>query len=174
MKDNPKNLKQLKQLKQSDIKPLREKIYKEQGEKCLICGQTIPDGKRMLDHQHKLFRNQELGKDGAGLVRGVLCSACNCFEGKIFFAHRRLGIHKKDKSLADILRGLADYLDRENLSFIHPSELPKKPKLKKSSYNQLCKILRGTYKIPVYTKNYTQQLKKLYLKANLKPQFYGE
>jgi hypothetical protein len=47
---------------------LLEKIWKEQGEKCPICGKMVePSGKRFhIDHNHE-----------TGIIRGLLCSKCN-------------------------------------------------------------------------------------------------
>lgn len=60
-----------KNLKSSEIKELRNKILKEQGFVCPLCGKTITENDKItLDHQHKIRKTDENGVDG--LVRGVL------------------------------------------------------------------------------------------------------
>ena len=113
-------------LKTTEISVMRKKIHNEQDMICPVCQENIPHDLTTLDHQHKLFKDQPLLEDGAGMIRGVLCRNCNSFEGKVFNSHRRLGLHKKELPLYDLLRNLADYLARPNLPYIHPTEMPKK------------------------------------------------
>ena len=84
--ENPEcNVQDLRQIKSTEVKELREKILENQGFKCAICGKDIRNDPGIaLDHQHKLNKNQTLGTDGAGLIRGVLCRDCNAYEGKIW------------------------------------------------------------------------------------------
>lgn len=169
------NTENIIQLKYKDIKYLREKIYTEQNGICPILNEHINLEDTTLDHQHKLFKDQELIKDGNGLVRGVLSRKANSFEGKVFNAYRRLGLHKSSCTLPEILRNLADYLEKDNLPYIHPSEEPKKPKLKKSSYNKLVKEIhkdKPNKNIPKYTSNFTKTLEKLFIKYSIIPDFY--
>lgn len=154
-------------LKSKDIKPLREKLHKEQDFICPVCEQKTPLSETTLDHQHKLFKDQPLGENGAGLIRGVLCKQCNSVEGKIFNSLRRMGMHKKDISFSEILRNLADYLERDNLPLVHPTEIPKEPKIKKTCYNKLKKVC--TVKMPAYPKSgkLTKELEKLFIRFNV-------
>jgi len=168
---------ELKQLKTSEVKNLREKLHKEQNEICPICKEKIEYSDTTLDHQHKLFKDQEIGENGAGLCRGVICRNCNSWEGKITNSYRRLGLHKKDISLPELLRNLADYLDQDNLPYIHPTEKPKDKKLKKSSYNKLVKELKNSEyrkKIPVFPKSgkLTKELEKLFTEFSIQTEFY--
>ena len=76
-----------------------------------------------------------------------------------------------------MLRNLADYLDQENLPYIHPTEKPKKKKKKKSSYNKLVKELKlidYRKKIPSYPKSgkLTKGIEELYSKCEVEPEFY--
>ncbi len=153
---------ELTQMMSKDIKPLREKMHIEQNETCPVCTNKTPHEDTTLDHQHKLFKDQPIGVNGAGLIRGVLCFQCNALEGKIFGAFRRLGMHKKGIDPGEVLRNLADYLDRENLPLIHPKEKAKEPKIKKISYNKLKKVC--TVKMPAYPKSgkLTKGLKDLF------------
>lgn len=133
------------QLKQKDIKPLREKLLKEQNYICPICKEEITLSESTLDHQHRLFKDEEIGNNGAGLCRGVICFRCNAWEGKIFNAHRRLGLHKKELDQASLMRNLAEYLEQENYPYIHPSEAEKPKKLGKRIYNKLKKVYSEKY-----------------------------
>ena len=125
-------------LKQADIKELREQIHKEQNEICPICKEKIHYSKTTLDHQHKK-KDEEIGHLGKGLIRGVICFTCNSAEGRILGVYTRQGLHKKDIEYTSWLRNLADYLDREKLPYVHPTEVPKEPNIKKSLYNKLKK-----------------------------------
>lgn len=149
-------------LKDKDIKILREKLHNEQDGVCPICEHKLSVDAMALDHQHKLFKNQPLLEDGAGLCRGVICMVCNSWEGKVSGGFKRMGLHKKDISMADMLRNLADYLDQENLPYIHPREVPKEPIFMKSVYNKIIKQFKITYpkrKVPGYpsSKKWTKQ-----------------
>ena len=161
-------------LKQKDIKPLREKLHKEQNYICPICKEKIPLEQVTLDHQHKLFKDQLLSENGAGEVRGVLCFQCNSAEGMFFNKFKRQGLHKKDISYTDWLRNLADYLDQDNLEFIHPTEVPKKPDVSKSNYNKLKKAYLESNKkakFPVYpkSKKLTKKLDELFCEFKINP-----
>jgi len=127
------------QLKTSEVASIRKKLHEEQGMVCPVCNEEISHELTTLDHQHKLFKDQPLLENGAGLVRGVLCRNCNSFEGRVFSNYRRQGLHKIEASLSDLLRNLADYLDKENLPLIHPTERPKADKMGKRRFNQLNK-----------------------------------
>jgi len=161
----------MKQMKHSEIKPLREKIHAEQNFICPICKNKIPPEDTTLDHQHKLFKDQQIGEDGAGLVRGVLCFQCNAFEGKIASSFKRLGLHKKGVDISEMLKNLGEYLSRDNLPLIHPTEAPKEPKIKKTSYNKLKKVC--TVKMPAYPRSgkLTKELKKLFERFDVEVEY---
>ena len=132
-------------LKTTEIKKIKEKLLAEQGGVCLISGIPIFGEIAVLDHKHKLFKDQPLGEDGAGLCRGVIHRSINSWEGRVVNSWRRLGLHKMNKTLPELLRGLADYLEREPTEYIHPSEVPKEPKLGKREFKQLAKIYSEKY-----------------------------
>ena len=135
------------QLKTKDIQATRNKILKEdQDGKCALCKELITEKTGIsLDHQHRT-KNSEIGVNGGGLIRGVLCRRCNVFEGKIWNGSKRFGICE---NLSTWLRSLADYLDKENYPFIHPSEEKPEPKVSKRNYNKIAKLYKDEEFTPV-------------------------
>lgn len=169
----------LTQLKGKDLKPLREKWWEANGKKCLITGSEIPLSEAVMDHQHKL-KSELADETGKGLCRGVLSFQANAWEGKVTNSFRRVGLQKKI-DIVTALRNLADYLEcnhihTDDILYIHPSEAPKKLKLKKSCYNKLVKAIKAdkTYKkkIPKYTGNLTIPLKKLFEWYDVPVEYY--
>lgn len=154
----------LKQLTQKELPDLRNELLKKQKYLCPICDNKINDP--VLDHHHI----KRIG--GTGRIRQVLCRSCNVFLAKSENNAIRYCISQQD--LPRILRNMADYLEAEQTLYIHPSEKPKEPKLKKTSYNKLVKTINNNQKIPNYPKSgkLTNQLKKLFKKYNIKPEFY--
>ena len=142
------------QLKSKDIPKYRDMIIKEQNGLCAICKEELKkDGSGVsLDHQHKTKR-EIVGVNGAGLIRGVLCRNCNVFEGKIWNNSKRFG---KFETLPQFLRNVADYLEKDNYPYIHPSESPPTIKVSKRQYNKLAKAYANqsklTAKLPPFPK----------------------
>lgn len=132
-------------LKTTEIKKIKEMLLEQQGGICLISKIPIFGEIAVLDHKHKLFKDQPLGEDNAGFCRGVLHRSVNSFEGKVFNAWRRLGLHKLELTLPELLRNLADYLEREPTEYIHPTEVPKEPKLGKNEFKKLAKKYAELY-----------------------------
>lgn len=156
-----------RQLKSKDIKKFREFVLKKQGGVCLVCKQ-VPK-RPCLDHSHKKRTK------GSGLCRGVVCSNCNAMIAKSENNCVRYGFTQEE--LPEILRSIADYLQRPHLPYIHPTESPPTPKLMKSSYNKLKKALEVSgFKCPPMSKSgiLTLPLKKAFAQVNIEPQFYGE
>lgn len=160
------------QLKMSDISKYRNEIMKEQDYKCAICVCEIKDKKGVsLDHQHKT-KKEEIGINGAGLIRGVLCRNCNVFEGKIWNNSKRYG---KFKTLPIFLRAVADYLEKENYPYIHPTEAPEEKKVSKRQYNKLGKIYlqqtKLTAKVPSFPgkRKPSKKLLKLFERFEINP-----
>ena len=154
-----------KQLRQKDISSIRDKILiEDQDGVCYIC-KRVPK-RPTLDHHH-----QKRIK-GTGLVRGVLDSNMNVFLAKIENNASRYAIKAED--LPEILRNVADYLEKDQYPYIHPSEAPKAPKLKKSSYNRLKKIYDLKRKFPEFPKSgkLTKGLTKIYEIYGIEPEFY--
>ena len=169
--ENPEcNVQDLKQLKGSEVKELREKILENQGFKCAICGKTLSENDPgiALDHQHKLNKNQTLGIDGAGLIRGVLCRDCNTYEGKIFNNGTRYKQFKTVKERIEFLKQLIQYYEAGTYPFIHPTEKVPEKSVSKRQYNKLKKVCP---KVPEYPKStrLTKKLKELFDKHQINP-----
>lgn len=175
----------MKQLKSSEMNALRERLHKEQNGICPLIKKAFPAEDMVIDHQHKDRMAQEPGENGAGLIRGCIHRMANIIEGKIWNSWKRTAMNQHDIPLPDFLRNLADYLERDNLPLIHPSEKLKEPILKKSSYNQLVKQLKAdgyTKKIPPYrmskgktkkpAQKMTKPLQKLFEDTGIEPEFY--
>ena len=166
--------KPVKQLKHSDVAKLRMWILKKkQNGKCAICG-CIPT-RPCLDHDHvKKVK-------GTGKIRGVLCHNCNILIAKGENNCVRYGVNQKD--LPRIFRAMADYLDRNQYPYIHPSEKQKTPILTKLSYNALVKANKNSEvsrRIPPYRlgrngeklQKLTKPLERLFAMYNITPEFY--
>lgn len=155
-----------RQLKSSEIASLRNWILKKQKGRCWICGQ-IPKI-ACLDHHHKKRVK------GTGRIRGVLCSACNIFIAKSENNAIRYGVQQDQ--LPNRLRKFADYLEKKQYNYIHPSEAPKVPKLKKNSFKKIQKLYSTEFpnrKPLEYPKSQklTKKLKEIYTKYNIEPEF---
>ena len=146
---------QLSELHPLTVKEAGELKYKilRENSKCPLCGCEVQSP--VLDHQH-LTNKDTLGDNGSGLVRGVLCNTCNVLLGKIENNSKRY--LKTD--LCDFLRNAADYLESDNLPFIHPRE--------KSDYNKFIRnaIKNGKDKEKImkkykYAKYYNKSLNEL-------------
>ena len=130
------SLQPLVQLRRCDIPTYRATILQEQNNMCCICKDPVSEESGVsLDHQHRT-QTEIVGLNGAGLVRGVLCRNCNVFEGKIWNNSKRYGHHHR---LPQILRQMADYLERENYPYIHPNEAPRPRCVSKRQYNKMAK-----------------------------------
>lgn len=130
--------KTLQFVSRKDFPEIKKKLLEIQGNKCAVSKIDLKLNKEaVIDHQHKLFKDQPLGENGAGLIRGVLDFRVNSWEGKVFNAFRRYGLHKFNLSLPQMLRALADYLERPKTNLVHPSEVPKAKKLGKKVFKQI-------------------------------------
>ena len=162
----------MKQLKQKDVKNLKSALYQEQNGICPILNQKFDLKYFALDHQHSTLK-EEIGVNGAGLCRGCIHLQANSFEGKIVNSFKRYGLNKFGLSLPDVLRNLAEYLEQDNLPFIHPSERPKTPHLSKRCFNLLKKQHSLEYpkrkglEYPK-SKKLTKPLQKLFSEFNIK------
>ena len=166
-------IKKLKHLTQAEFVLLRYKQWRKQKGICPILKQKIPYSKAVLDHMHKT-QAEALGKDGKGLLRGVLHFQANSWEGKVVNSFKRYGLHKLSIPLTEALRNLADYLDNPPIppEYVHPSENPKAKKLGKRDFNKICKHYFKIYpkrkKLPVYPKSgkLTKEFAELLEKVN--------
>jgi len=164
----------MQQLKQSELKPLRIRLHKEQNNVCPILKQEFDLSEMVVDHQHKQKQSDTNGVNGGGMVRGCIHNQANVIEGKISNTYKRYGLHKFIE-LPELLRNLADYLEQENLPYIHPTERTKPKKLKKRCYNTLKKSYKGRAKFPPYPKSglLTKPLRTLFERYEIEPQFYA-
>jgi len=156
-------------LKHKDIKPLREELWKKNNCCCPICGKDVSVSEIALDHSHD-----------TGLIRNTICKKCNSLEGIYKQKWKRQGL-MDIIDFGDLLISMGEYLKEDHLPFIHPSEVPKNPKLQKRSYNKLRSeiqkinnYLEKPLKIPPYpkSKRLTKKLKELYEKIGLDPEYY--
>lgn len=159
-----------------ELKTLRKKIHTDQNSICPILKLEFSIDEMVIDHKHKKA-SEEIGENGAGLIRGCIHRQVNSFEGKVTNAYKRYGLDKFGVSLPDLLRNLADYLEQYQTNYIHPTEIKKEPKLKKSSYNKLKKIHLASSskrKFPEYPKSgkLTKKLEEFYKIHDLRPEFY--
>ena len=166
--------KQFIQVKQNELKLIRSKIHTSQSGVCPILKKKFPLEDMVVDHQH-CSKAETIGKNGAGLIRGVIQRQANSIEGKFINAFRRYGLHNHI-TISDFLRNLADYLDRKPTNYIHPTERVKQPALQRSSYNKLKKVYNGRAALPPYPRSgkLTIKLRALFNKYRIKPEFYSK
>jgi hypothetical protein len=138
------------QLKTSELKSIREDFFKLQNKKCEILDREIPLSEMALDHIHGTHRS--IFPETNKLVRGLIHSDVNVIIGKIENQWLRSRKDLKDNNnLPDILRKIADYiekyskLDNFEKKLIHPSEKPKEKILSKRNFKKLQKEYNLTY-----------------------------
>lgn len=135
-----------KSISSGELNAVRQELLKLQDFKCAICGKDLTNeqtSNQHVDHQH-LYKSDELGFCGNGLIRGVLCRDCNALEGKIWNNLHRFG--KSDKSdpvesRKDWLIKLIDYYNHpyyDSDPILHPKE-KRFEKLGKARYNKILK-----------------------------------
>ena len=176
-----------KEMKQKEIRVLKEKLWLMNDKKCPVLGKAIALDKMVLDHAHK--RNAEEYSPTKGVVREALDKRANAILGKVENALKRTGLgYEEDFDLPTFLRNAADYFERgayvdeKGDMYVHPSEVPKEPKLSKSKYNKLQKLYdkepfvptrKGQKKkaMPKYpaSKKLTKGLKELFERFNISP-----
>ncbi len=158
-------------MKHSDIKPLREKLWKINECVCPICGNEVNEFEISLDHDHDTT-----------LIRNTICHKCNSVEGIFKSKWKRSGLMNIIE-FSDLLISMGEYLKQDQLPYIHPSHIQKKPKLMKSSYNELKreieranKYIAKPIKIAPYpkSKKLTKKLKELYEQFGITPKYYSK
>lgn len=137
-------------MKHSEITILRNILLKKQKGVCSICKLPVEAKDAVLDHQHKKNKHQRLGDNGAGLVRRVLHSWCNTWEGSVQKMFFRRGMSNKGVDLNIALKGLAEVYetghyvettkDGERKAFVHPTEVPKIKTLPKRPFAKIAKM----------------------------------
>ena len=149
------------------LKKHRKRWHRQQGKTCPILKQVIPYDQTSVDHKHKR-KNDPIGVNDDGYIRGVIHIQANSMEGKIANAFKRYGLNKFI-DLPTFLRNLADYLEDPPLvhkKIVHPNEMPKKKKLGKREFNKLYKHYFDIYPnktvLPKWPKSgkATKQIKK--------------
>jgi hypothetical protein len=132
-------------LKSKDIAEIRESLLLSQDGRCALCSCKITDKTGVsLDHQHK-NKSDEIGEDGGGLIRGVLCRSCNVLEGKLWNAMKRFLQVKNVQERINWLENLILYYKQPNLNLVHPNEIPKEPKIGKREFNKINKYYKEKY-----------------------------
>lgn len=97
-----------RKMKYNEIPTIREQLLVENNRCCALCGLPVPDGKGVLDHDHK-----------TGSIRGALHRGCNSLLGKLENNYKRYGVDLKMFSL-----GLSKYLEdneSDQYGLIHPT-----------------------------------------------------
>jgi hypothetical protein len=110
-------------LKPKDIPLLRDKLAKEQGNKCKLCGVDLSSVVACLDHSHQ-----------SGRCRSTLCVNCNGLEGRIFNLARR---GKRKGTETSFVKSILDYWEyhaNNPRQEIHPSH--KSPDEKRIARNK--------------------------------------
>ncbi len=155
------------QLTASNVKFVRDALIQKQNGICPICknDMVMPT----LDHSHTSRHN------GDGKVRGAICNSCNRFIGVVENNCARNNIDFSD--LPKILITLAYYISSKNYPMLHPSEAPKRLKIKKSCYNKLAKAHKASTskkKMPKYTGNASKQIMELFKQHNIEVEYYEQ
>jgi len=168
---NTTETQEFKQLKSNEIQSTRDHILKEQNGVCALCNEVITqDSGASLDHQHKR-KSDPIGVDGAGLIRGVLCRACNVWEGKAWNSTTRYMQPKSVQERIDMLKNLIMYYEKENYPLVHPNEKVPAKIVSKANYNRLKKLYNEKKKLPAYPKSgkLTIGLQALFEKYEIQP-----
>lgn len=127
-------------LTEKQLDKLRKVQYERQGCCCAITGLPYAYKDCVFDHKHKRKDEPLGGPDGLGLLRGVIGKNVNTFEGRLWKNWKRYGL-SEDIPLPDLLRRMADYLEKPPIEqvYVHPKERPKRKKLSKPDYYNICK-----------------------------------
>ena len=168
----------MKQIKQDELIKIRRYFHKRQNGICPVLKMNYHFDEMVVDHAHK-SNAKNLGTNEGTLIRGVIHRQANTMEGKITNSFIRCGLHKFDITLPEFLRNLADFIENPPLvhkKYIHPSEAPKVPKLKKNSFKKIQKLYKAEYpnrKSLEYPKSQklTKLLKDIYETYNIEPEF---
>ena len=155
-----------KQIKRAELAVLRKKQWNKQKERCPIFDTKIPYSDAVMDHKHRIGKDP-IGKNGGGLLRGVLHKQANVLEGKILKAFKRFGGHNFI-DLPSFLRNLAKYLETPPMKplYIHPNEAPKTKQLGIRNQKKINK-----YYLKVYPNR--KKIPKLKIKSKLSSKLQG-
>lgn len=165
-------------LKSKDLKTLRNKILKENNYTCPILKTPLSENKAVLDHIHKDKKTDDI-TEFKGVVRNTIHSNANVILGKVENAYKRFLSKDLNISLPDLLRSLADYIEKgaynDGSLYSHPTENGNGDLIKmkqiyfsKRLYNKLeleCK--KEKIKIPKYKQHLDEKSYTLLKKYNL-------
>lgn len=103
----------IKKMARSQMRAWVVMQVRKQGGLCPLCNSPIDltkKGEGVVDHDH-----------GSGLIRGVLCRACNGAEGKVANAAGRWGARSMDYAkIVPFLERLVAYLKKDPLPIMYP------------------------------------------------------
>jgi len=169
----------MKQMKSTDTKEIREHLAKKTNGICPITGLDVSNGDGCLDHAHEASEHP-LSETVEGQIRGTIHKYANSLEGQMRSKFRRSGL-AQIMCFEDFLLKLHHYLMDFREPLLHPTHAPKKPKLMKSSYNELVReiknanfYLKKPIKIPDYpkSKRLTKRIKELFEQFKIYPRYY--
>lgn len=169
------------QMKHNEIKILKLKLWKQNGNRCPLLGVEVDESQMVLDHIHKL--KADIPSEQSGTIRNALEFRANALEGKISNNWKRYfgaDTSKHPITLSNYLRNLANYLEKGSYQcesgnyYIHPSEKVKESKVSKRNYNKLAKLYKESKakkKFPEYPKSakLTVALKSLFELFEIEP-----
>lgn len=121
----------MRKVTRAQLRTITMKLAKEQGGNCLLCGKPLDFSIKgakgdsvVCDHDHN-----------TGRIRGALHRSCNGGEGKVASACGRwiVGSMGSSAAIANALRNMADYLDREPTEYIYPTHLTDEEKKLKAA-----------------------------------------
>lgn len=132
----------LRKVTRAQLRTITMKLAKEQGGNCPLCGEPLDFSIKgakgdsvVCDHDHI-----------TGRIRGALHRSCNGGEGKVASACGRwiVGSMGNSAAIANALRNMADYLEREPTDFIYPAH--KTDEEKRLAANAKARKARATRK----------------------------
>lgn len=132
----------MRKVTRAQLRSITMKLAKEQGGNCLLCGEPLDFSIKgakgdsvVCDHDHI-----------TGRIRGALHRSCNGGEGKVASACGRwiVGSMGSSAAIANALRNMADYLEREPTDFIYPTH--KTDEEKRLAANAKARKARATRK----------------------------
>lgn len=121
----------MRKVTRAQLRTITMKLAKEQGGLCLLC-------KKPLDFKITGAKGDSVVCDHdhiTGRIRGALHRSCNGGEGKVASACGRwiVGSMGSSAAIANALRNMADYLDREPTEYIYPTHLTDEEKKLKAA-----------------------------------------